>query len=627
MNSNPKNSVGTIRPSQLLLTYGVGAIIDLPHISTLVMGIDGWDDRSAEEIIEPRLLQAIQSILGSQLTRLLAPPASDDLKNGQALRGVPVVAFPRWMVCPACRMMAPVDNELFKLQANKYHPEKTCYRHEICSKNAFKPIVVPSRFMIACPAGHLDDFPWHHFVHRGKACPKAVLYMREGGVSGEPSDIYIKCEVCGSGRTMAEAFSSADDDQAYHPICTGRMPHLRAYSKKKCPNKEAKTILLSASNTWFPLVYTTLSIPKSSDPLDQLIIDNGSILDAAKDFAMLQAYMNIPQIVTNLDGYSAEEIWAKLEQKRADTPETILPGELKLPEWQVLSHPLSAPKTDDFEVKPTSVPDGYEQEIEQVVLVERLREVRALTGFTRIESLSDYSEDEEPPKDHIMKLSNHAPQWIPAAEVRGEGIFIQIREETIQRWLEQTVVQRHNSIFRDAHRRWREARKIENPTANYPDVRYILLHTFAHALMRQLTLASGYAAASIRERIYSQAPDSNSNAMAGILIYTAASDSEGTLGGLVNLGKELGYYIDGALDDMEYCASDPLCAEHVSMDDNTLHGAACHACMFIPETSCERGNHYLDRSTIIRTVERNDLAFFHRPSATHPTFHTRELGL
>jgi hypothetical protein len=608
-----------MRPSQLLLTYGVGAIIDLPHISTLVMGLDDWDTTTAEEIVEPRLLQALQSLGGlSQIKRLLAPPASDELPNGHALRGVPVAPFPRWMVCPYCRMMATVDQDYFTLQANKYHPEKTCYRHEMCSKNAYKPMVVPARFMIACPAGHLDDFPWHHFVHRGKDCPRAALYMYERGIAGEPSDIYIKCETCGSAHTMSDAFSSADDNQAYHPTCTGRTPHLRDYEKKRCPNKEAKTILLSASNTWFPLVYTTLSIPKSSDPLDQIIIDNAGDLDAVDNFAMLQAFMRIPRLKANLEGYSAEAIWDKLTQRKAEPPETVFPGELKLPEWQVLSHPLRAPKTDDFEVQPTSIPDGYEQVIEQVVLVERLREVRALTGFTRIESLSGYSEDEEPPKDHIMRLSRHLPQWIPAAEVRGEGIFIQLREKALQSWLRRTVVQRHNSIFRDAHRRWREAREMENPTANYPDIRYILLHTFAHALMRQLTLASGYAAASIRERIYAQAPGAEGGAMAGILIYTAASDSEGTLGGLVNLGTELGYYIDGALDDMEYCASDPLCAEHVRLDDNTLHGAACHACMFIPETSCEHGNHYLDRSTIIRTLERDDLAFFHKPSSRDP---------
>lgn len=611
-NSQKQYAVGTIRPSQLLLAYGVGAIIDLPHISTLVMGLDDWDIRTSEEVIEPRLLQALQSIAGlSQLKSLLAPPANDEMQYGQVLQGVPVAAFPRWMVCPYCRMMAPIDLGIFSLNANKYHPEKACYRHDNCPKSKYKPIVLPSRFMIACGAGHLDDFPWLDFVHRGKACAKPALYMHESGISGEPSDIYIKCEACGAGRTMTEAFSSAENEQAYHPICTGRTPHLRSYARKKCPHKEAKTILLSASNTWFPLIYTTLSIPKSSDPLDQLIIDHASILDAATDIDMVTSFMKIPKLELSLAGYSAVEVWNKLAQRKAEAPETIFPSELKIPEWNVLSNPLSAPKTDDFEVRPSSIPEGYEHEIQQVVLVERLREVRALTGFTRIEALSDYAEDEEPPKDHIMKLSNHLPQWIPAAEVRGEGIFIQLREAAIQSWLRKAVVQRHNGIFRDAHRRWRQARDIENPSANYPGIRYILLHTFAHALMRQLTLASGYAAASIRERIYTQPLDEHGAAMAGILIYTAASDSEGTLGGLVSLGKDLGDYIDGALDNMEYCASDPLCAEHVSLDDNTLHGAACHACMFIPEASCERGNHYLDRSTIIHTVERDNLAFFH----------------
>ena len=98
--------------------------------------------------------------------------------------------------------------------------------------------------------------------------------------------------------------------------------------------------------------------------------------------------------------------------------------------------------------------------------------------------------------------------------------------------------------------------------------------------------------------------------MAGILLYTSASDSEGTLGGLVNLGRDLGFHILGALEEMKHCASDPLCAEHIRLDDNTLHGAACHACMFAPETSCERGNRYLDRSLLIPTIDNDALAFF-----------------
>jgi hypothetical protein len=144
-------------------------------------------------------------------------------------------------------------------------------------------------------------------------------------------------------------------------------------------------------------------------------------------------------------------------------------------------------------------------------------------------------------------------------------------------------------------------------------MRYVLLHSLAHGLMRQLTLQCGYTAASVRERIYSRGPSEDHEPMAGVLIYTAASDSEGTLGGLVSLGesKVLTTHLAQALEGIGLCASDPLCAEHSpSRDALTLHGAACHACLFAPETSCERGNKYLDRSVLVPTVERTDFAYF-----------------
>jgi len=435
--------------------------------------------------------------------------------------------------------------------------------------------------------------------------------MEEIGVSGEPSDIRMVCRTCHQNRSMSHAFITGEDERTYKPTCTGRSPHLRTFSKKHCRH-EARTTLLSASNTWFPLVYTCLSIPEAEETLDQLINQRWDILQAATSIELVSAFLKIPSIEQQLEGYDAAMIWEKIAKKKEHAPQTVKPGDLKLPEWDVFSDPTNAPQTDDFEVVPTTIPEGYGAYIQQVVLVERLREVRALTGFTRIEALSDYAEEEELPKDHIMKLSQKVSEWVPAAEVRGEGIFIQFREDTLQDWLEHIAIQQHNTTFRDAHRRWREARHLENAEANYPDIRYVLLHTFSHALIRQLTLECGYAAASIRERIYALPPNTAGGPMAGILLYTAASDSEGTLGGLVSLGSQLGYHIDGAFDDMQYCTSDPLCAEHVSLGDNTLHGAACHACLFIPETSCERGNRYLDRSVLTRTVERDNLAFFQK---------------
>jgi hypothetical protein len=137
-----------------------------------------------------------------------------------------------------------------------------------------------------------------------------------------------------------------------------------------------------------------------------------------------------------------------------------------------------------------------------------------------------------------------------------------------------------------------------------------MLHTFAHLLIRELALECGYNAASIRERIYAKS-DSESP-MAGVLLYTAAADSDGTLGGLVELGKpeNLGRLIEQALDRATVCSSDPLCSEHNPGVDRSLHSAACHACTFVAETSCERGNRYLDRALLVKTFEVSDTAFF-----------------
>jgi hypothetical protein len=169
-------------------------------------------------------------------------------------------------------------------------------------------------------------------------------------------------------------------------------------------------------------------------------------------------------------------------------------------------------------------------------------------------------------------------------------------------------------VFLNAHRRWRSARQLDPLDAGFPGIRYVLLHSFSHALMRQLALECGYSAASLRERLYCAEESDDGEAMAGVLIYTAAPDSEGTLGGLVSLGRpeQLDRHIDQALEEIQLCSSDPLCSEHSpgGHGDGTLHGGACHACLFAPETSCERGNRYLDRQTLVATVSNTSEPFF-----------------
>jgi hypothetical protein len=226
--------------------------------------------------------------------------------------------------------------------------------------------------------------------------------------------------------------------------------------------------------------------------------------------------------------------------------------------------------------------------------------------------LGDPTEMGEFPEEQRAPLSRTDPKWVPTSEVRGEGVFLQFSEPAIEKWIKKT--RERDREFFEAHRRWRQSRGLK-PDDGFPTMRYVLLHSLAHALIRQFALECGYTTASIRERIYSRPPGSDRDPMAGILLYTAAPDSEGTLGGLVALGETdaLGRHLDQALEAMRLCASDPLCAEHHPIQDGlTLHGAACHAYLFLPETSCERGNKYLDRSVLGATVESNRLAFFPR---------------
>ncbi len=610
-----KYRVGELTPSQVLFTYGIGAIVDLPYISTIVMGLDDWEHPYPIVIGEERLLQVVRTILGPQVARLLAPPEAPEqigppnpFDESHTI-GVPVAAFPRWMLCPRCRSLASLDSGLFQLKADLYRADKTRYVHVNCSSAGSPPPVVPARFLVACRYGHLDDFPWVRFVHGEVPC-KARLKLRELGVSGEAADIQVICETCNKQKRMADAFGAEGAKNL--PECNGRYPHLRSYDRDKC-QAQSRAILLGASNSWFPLVLSALAVPDAVDRLGQLVEEHWHILEKVTSQQNIELLRHIGQL-GHFVAFSDAQIWEKVESKKnaSRLDEDASPPSLKTPEWQVLSNPAVAPSARDFKVTPVSPPTGYEHVLRQVVLVERLREVQALIGYTRIESPGDFDDMIELPQERRAPLSRKRPAWVPAAEVRGEGIFIEFREDAIRNWIGGRAQRIHDRIFMEAHMQWRKARHMEDVMSSYPGLRYVLLHSFAHALMRQLTLECGYTAASIRERIYSLPPESEYGPMAGILLYTAAPDSEGTLGGLVGLGlpEQLGRHIEGALEQMRSCTSDPLCAEHTSLQEHSLHEAACHACLFLPETSCERGNKYLDRSVLVPTVDRTNLAFF-----------------
>lgn len=613
--SETKVRVGELRPSQMLFTYGVGAIVDLPSISVIVMGLDDWDITNARAIPENRLLAAIRKYLGPQVQRLVFPPVMEDRLNAgpiddDLLVGVPVAPFPRWMVCPACRRLSQLSQGMFELKPDYVRPDRNRYVHTHCSRGSVPP-VFPARFLVACKAGHLDDFPWVFFVHNGAhECP-GPLRLEETGPSGEARDIMIICERCRAQQSMIYAFG--DEGLARLPKCRGRRVHLKDDEPGGC-EEQVRTILIGASNIWFPATVAALSIPVSGDRLDQLVNELWiDFLQHAETFEVLDGMLKTPPY-RKLSTYSTAEVWDVLRKRREGIDEET-PRDLRGPEWEVLTNPATAPSSDDFKLREVDVPDGLQKWIHRVVLAERLREVQALTGFTRIESPGDLLEEAK--KVQLVPLSRKKPEWLPATEVRGEGILIQLREKAIEDWLSATPeLMKRTAEFASSHHKWRQLRGIEPAQAGFPGIRYVLLHSFAHALMRQFSLDCGYSAASIRERIYCAEEVEEGVAMAGVLLYTAAPDSEGTLGGLVSLGEpeQLGNCIRAALQNSELCASDPLCSEHNPSQDGgrTLHGAACHACLFLPETSCERGNRYLDRAMLCETIALANISFFSR---------------
>lgn len=605
--------IGEIRPSQMLWTYGPGSLIDLPNMSVITLSTDRWPKAHCHPVHEARLLSSVQSILGPSVQELLMPPLvdsdNDNLNNPLAHIGVPVMAFPRWMRCVKCGLLSPCDSNLFKLKKNDFRPEQTRYVHASCrgskgDKRASDADAVPARFLTACRAGHLDDFPWHWFVHRGPDACSGNLRFYESGASLQTENLWVRCDQCNKSRNMAQAFGRAGVNNL--PACRGRHPHLNSFDDE-C-KEEPRGIILGASNGWFPVTLSVLAIPMAGEPLAQIVADGWKMLETIKERSHVD--LILPGLIASgqlpgLDQYANDKIWDAIEAHR-NGGSTIDQRDLKGPEWEVLSEKEPPKDYPYFMSKKVSVPKGFEDVIQRVLLLERLREVNALLGFTRVEAPEEGQGDEAAPR---APLSRSAPDFVPATEVHGEGIFIQFKIDRLKAWSELESVKERDAMLFQGHRGWRHKRKMD-PNEGYPGVRYLLLHTFAHTVIRELALECGYNAASIRERIYADVSDGNDQA--GVLIYTAAADSDGTLGGLVELGKpeNFGLILSQALDRARICASDPLCAEHDPSKDQSLHGAACHACALVSETSCETGNRHLDRALLVPTLDVFDAAFF-----------------
>lgn len=374
-------------------------------------------------------------------------------------------------------------------------------------------------------------------------------------------------------------------------------------------------MLRGASNAYFPIVESALTIPPHAD--NQAY----EVLPDMEDF--LTEITSLDDLIANWRfckdakerGITPEQLWTAWQNKQGITKGDA--QDLYYPEWLELLKGSQSDGKYDFETFEQEVPPLFRNHIGKLIQVRRLREVRVLAAFTRIDPPADattlLSEDEDvkPTSSRASLTKVKRPTWLPGVMVRGEGIFLTLNEERLKAWEErvEAAVGKH---MREAYDQFCEDRNLEVPPP-FPGVRYVLLHTLAHSLMRQLGLNSGYSSTALRERIYCRTTEeSGDKKMAGLLIYTATPDSEGSLGGLVEQGEthKFGAALWQALQDAQFCSSDPLCAEHDMKDHGDLNGAACHACTLVAETSCEKSNRFLDRSFLVPTVAGRGMAYF-----------------
>lgn len=635
--------VGSGRPSSLLYTYGPGSIMDLPQFTIMPSGLDDWDRIWARrdgipEINAPRLRDAVRLLLRSPDAQLRPFPWQPKLSNwsseGNDL-GVPARAFPQWLRCTGCDMLGTLAQFGYE-NTHPYRPDLACFEHERCTGRAGAPNrkptrrpAVPARYLLACANGHLDEFPYDLWVHHGGRCSKAqvpALKMTDR-TSGRGASATVSCESCGQSRPMNEA--QGESGRLKLPKCRGRHPHLDAFDPRGCGN-DVRLMLIGASNLWFAATESIVVMPASmaenvGNFADQIRLAlGGKLAKYADNLDILRDLLEGKVDVTQTPG---DELRAAVAEatKPPPSPEeqdarlrAWDPVDLLVPEWIYLQRDPLGPSHEDpasgLTLSRRDRANDLPEAISRVLAAERLRKVNALVGFTRIDAMDRVA---DLPQRLVPLTRNPRPAWTVATEDRGEGIFLQLDEKAVSAWEERVYASELWRAHRDAHRRNFRRRFSETAADIDPDTRlrpprYWLMHTFAHALIRELAMLCGYSAASLSERLYAWAATDARPASAGLLILTTASDSDGTLGGLVQQSEpsRLARVVSSALHRATRCSSDPICAMRTPHDpEDFLHGAACHCCVMASETSCERANRFLDRRFLVN-LPGSALGFF-----------------
>lgn len=596
---------GQIRQSQLITSFGPGSMVDLPNHSVLIGGLDYWTP-GGEEIVEPRLVEKLKQLFDPPLKvlKLFGPPPDNEDPTAPQT-GVTAWQFPEWFITQ------DIDRDASHgmVRARMLVHRKRLTKGKFIGDDKKKRSVVPVRFVRACRNGHIGDIDWYSFVHGGPTECRRQLWIEERGTSGDLAEVYVRCECGNAERSMALAIESPDTMLR----CDGKRPWLGPYANEKCgePNR---LLIRTASNAYFSQVMSVISLPDRNVELREAVEQVWDFIGEVEDVGDLRYERKKAKVHSVLGDHSDADVFAEIKAIRGQSVGQV--KTIKQAEMETLiasKDELGDDKPDGTffaRTLPKAIWDRpWMAPVERIVLVHRLREVMAQVGFTRFEAVSPDIDGELEMGVRRASLAREIT-WLPAVENRGEGVFIQFKKEAVENWATRPEVIKQGMRLYQGYEAWTAERT--GATKKFVEegglLPYVLFHSFSHMLITAVSLECGYPASSIRERIYT-IPDVGY----GVLIYTGTSDAEGTLGGLVQVGRRIHEHILDALRMGELCSNDPVCAQHEPSNQHErrfLHGAACHGCLLISETSCEQHNEFLDRALVVSTVDNLGVEFF-----------------
>ncbi len=603
-----------IRLSQLIQTFGPGAIVDLPDHSVIIMGLDSWPiafgNQSMRQIKEPRLVNYLTKLLNNTedgeswikdgvTLSLYEPPLNGDIPPGRKAPTVPAVRYPRWEV-----VSDPSD--LSKQELRRFRAGDK-------PKGKKGQTISPVRWVAACSKGHIDDIDWRYFVHRGKSCQQ-TMYMKDEGAAGDPQYITALCD-CGDSRELSDLYVENALGK-----CKGFRPWIEGYSATTCTESQ-RPMTRGAINNYYSQVLKLIALPTDQNEVEQKIQDHLSAFDNVKtpEEAFNPVEYGQGPIKKAFEGISPSEIWAALQKIRtdqvsADTSDienpkveeyAILASGKKLIGQNSLGARLHAETLDDSEWRD---PSGFDTSfIQSLVKVHRLCEVSCLYGFTRIEPApSPFDEIQE---DITLEVKGQSladkVTWLPAMEQFGEGLFLKFDIDDVKKRIKSLGENGPLTALKQRYEDWCQKDLSRRP---FPGNEYVLIHSLSHLLIEQISLEAGYPSTSLSERIYTLKPEGSGQvSKLGLLIYAAGGGSQGTLGGLLEQANKLPAIIKRGAKRHAVCGNDPICSSDSALltsDIDMINGAACHGCLFTAETSCERRNTLLDRNSLLAFIHQ-----------------------